>query len=109
MLQVPEMEPYIGSYDPDALGYTWTAADQRTVPLQSRISSIVEARQADGIPAPEIFCDIRDAVLEALGRPPANREPVLARVRDVPRLTEPWFCCAEPTDLQLSTLTGGSG
>lgn len=106
MLRVPEIEPYIGPYDPDALGYTWTAADERTVALQSQIASIVESRQTDGAPAPEIFCDVRDAVLEVLGRPAADRGPVLARVRDVPRLTEPWFCCAEPTDVQLSTIGG---
>jgi hypothetical protein len=107
MLQVPEMEPFLGSYDPDALSYTWTAADPRTVPLQRRIAEIVQSRQSDGAPAAEIFCDVRDAVLEALGRPPAARAPVLARVRpDVPRLTEPWFCCAEPTDIQLSTIGG---
>jgi radical SAM superfamily enzyme YgiQ (UPF0313 family) len=109
MLQVPEMEPYLGPYDPDALSYAWRASDARTVPLQARIAEIVETRQADGVPAPEIFCDVRDAVRGALGLKPADRASVLARVRaDVPRLTEPWFCCAEPTDLQLSTISGGN-
>jgi radical SAM superfamily enzyme YgiQ (UPF0313 family) len=109
MLDVPEMGSLLGPYDPDALSYTWTAADARTVPLQARVAEIVEIKQADDVPAPEIFCDIRDAVLEALGRPPADRASVLANVRaDVPRLTEPWFCCAEPTDLQLSSISGGN-
>jgi len=108
MLQVPEMEPYLGAYDPGALSYSWTAADPRTVGLQARIAGIVESRQTDGVPAPEIFCDVRDAVREELGLEPADSASVLARVRhDVPRLTEPWFCCAEPTDLQLSTISGG--
>lgn len=106
MLEVSEIEPHLGPYDPDALSYTWTAADERTVGLQARIAQIVEGKQADGVPSAEIFCDVRDAVLAALGRPPADRTDVLERVRpDVPRLTEPWFCCAEPTDLQLSTIT----
>jgi radical SAM superfamily enzyme YgiQ (UPF0313 family) len=109
MLEVPEIEPYLGPYDAASLSYTWTAADPRTVGLQQRISGLVEERQAAGAPDAEIFCDIRDAVLDALGRPAADRAPVLRRVRpDVPRLTEPWFCCAEPTDLQLSTLVGGN-
>jgi hypothetical protein len=109
MLQVPEMEPYLGPYDPDALSYSWTAADPRTVALQARIAGVVESRQADGVPAPEIFCDIRDVVRDVLGLERADRDAVLANVRaDVPRLTEPWFCCAEPTGLQLSTITGGN-
>jgi radical SAM superfamily enzyme YgiQ (UPF0313 family) len=109
MLGVPEIEPYLGAYDPAALSYTWTAADPRTVELQQRIAQLVEAGQSAGIPAAEIFCDVRDVVLDAAGLPPADRTSVLERVRtDVPRLTEPWFCCAEPTDVQLSTLVGGT-
>lgn len=107
MLAVPEIEPYLEPYDPRSLTYPWTAADPRTVPLQAGISALVEERQNASVPSAEIFCDVRDAVLAAAGRPPADRGEVLSRVRpDVPRLTEPWFCCAEPTDLQLSTMSG---
>jgi hypothetical protein len=28
------------------------------------------------------------------------------RAARVPRLSEPWFCCAEPTTAQLAPLTG---
>jgi pyruvate-formate lyase-activating enzyme len=105
MLDVAEIAPYLGGYDETTLSYRWTAADPRTVPLQERISRIVEDEQAAEVPAAEIFCDIRDAALQAAGRPGAERAPVLARVRtDVPRLTEPWFCCAEPTKAQFVTI-----
>ena len=109
MLGVPEMAPYLGPYDPESLSYRWTAADPRTVPLQQRLAALVEASQREGRSNAEIFCDVRDAVLEAAGRPPADRGPVLASgERSVPRLTEPWFCCAEPTEAQFVSIKGGS-
>ncbi len=109
MLDIPDIAPYIGSYDVETLSYGWTAADPRTVALQARIAQLVEERQAADVPAAEIFCDVRDAVHDAAGLPFADRAAVLARVRtDVPRLTEPWFCCAEPTTAQFGSLIGGS-
>ena len=42
-----------------------------------------------------------------------RREPISRRVRGrqpAPRMTEPWFCCAEPTDGQFRPLdTKGHG
>jgi hypothetical protein len=41
--------------------------------------------------------DVRDAA----GAPPVDLTHVTT---DRPRLTETWFCCAEPTELQLTNL-----
>lgn len=102
MLQVPEIEPYIGSYDAENLTYAWNPADARTGSLQQRLAKLVSGGQDEGRSTAEIFCDVRDAVLDTAGRPPADRSAVLAAATDSrPRLTEPWFCCAEPTDSQL--------
>ncbi len=93
MLGVPEIEPYIGPYDAENLTYTWRAADERTVPLQQRLATLVEDEQRDAKSVTEIFCDIRDVVLEAAGRPTRDRESILAgSTEGRPRLTEPWFC-----------------
>jgi radical SAM superfamily enzyme YgiQ (UPF0313 family) len=108
MLTVPELAPYLGPYDPDSLSYTWTAADERTVDLQRRLAALVEERQADGVPGAEIFCDVRELAYASAALPAPDRSSVLARVRDVPRLTEPWFCCAEPTGAQFGSLVGGT-
>lgn len=104
MLAVPEIEPYLGSYDESSLSYAWTAADERTVGLQTSLASMVESMQADGASATEIFCEMRDLALAAAGRPAADRSTVLASERDIPRMSEAWFCCAEPTT-QMKELT----
>ena len=109
MLGVPELAQYLGPYDPESLSYRWTAADSRTVDLQKRLAAFVESAQGEGRSNAEIFCDVRDIVLAAAGRPPADRSSVLARVVEgSPRLTEPWFCCAEPTEDQFA-LVGQDG
>lgn len=93
MLGVPEMQAYLGPYDPSNLTYTWVAADERTVVLQSRLTDVVTTGQDAGKTISEIFCDVRDAVLESAGRRADDREQILAgSTEGRPRLTEPWFC-----------------
>ncbi len=84
-----------GPYDPETLSYRWTSP---TDALQRKISAIVEDGTERGLSAAAVFCDIRSVVYEAAGRPVPTSEVV---VTDRPRLTEPWFCCAEPTKGQF--------
>lgn len=93
MLDVAELEPYLGPYDASNLTYTWRAADERTVVLQRELADLVEAGQRSEKTITEIFCDVRDAVLAAAGRVAGDRELILAgSTEGRPRLTEPWFC-----------------
>jgi radical SAM superfamily enzyme YgiQ (UPF0313 family) len=99
MLEIPEIAPYLGGYDARSLSYTWTAADPRTVDLQAELATLVEAE-----PGVEVFGKVDAAVREAAGRAPrdiVSSDLVSAR----PRLTEPWFCCAEPTKDQFGSFT----
>ena len=104
MLEIGELQPYLGPYDPAALSYSWTAADERTVDLQRDLNAIVEAGSQR--PNAEVFCDIYERVLSAAGRTNGSRDAILASVVEGPRLTEPWFCCAEPTKDQFSSFVG---
>jgi hypothetical protein len=104
MLDIPETLEYLGDYDPETLSYTWRAADPRADLLQERLTRLVEDGQTKGTSDVEIFCDVRDTVREAAGLVPADRDEVRGSTSLKPRLTEPWFCCAEPTDVQFSSL-----
>jgi radical SAM superfamily enzyme YgiQ (UPF0313 family) len=100
MLDVPEIAPYLGAYDARNLTYTWRAADERTLPLQEELTRLVATDECE-----DVFERIYRTVLDASG----DARPV----RDVtyapkPRLTEAWFCCAEPTADQFAVLRGGS-
>ncbi|MEX2394953.1 MAG: CUAEP/CCAEP-tail radical SAM protein [Actinomycetota bacterium] len=102
MLDVPEMQQHLGPYDPETLSYSWIAADPRTVDLQQQIARRVE--DAAGSNA-EIFCDVASLVHEAVGRPAVDRAAVVASAKVAPRLTEAWFCCAEPTKEQFASIS----
>jgi hypothetical protein len=55
--------------------------------------------RSEGDPVGRVYDALRVAVgLEAIGADALTLD-------DVPRLTESWFCCAEPTALQLATVT----
>jgi radical SAM superfamily enzyme YgiQ (UPF0313 family) len=97
LLELPEVSSRVGAYDADRGAYPWTADDTALDDLQLVLATLVEHRLADGSSLVEIY----RAVCEAAGM---TAPDVPDTARDVPRLTEPWFCCAEPTSLQLGTL-----
>jgi hypothetical protein len=97
LLELSDVAARVGAYDADRGAYPWTADDPAMDDLQLRLAALVEARLADDASPVEIYRE----VCEAAGLEPPD---VPETVRNVPRLTEPWFCCAEPTTLQLGTL-----
>jgi len=92
LLEHPDLQPHLGPYDAEGLGYTWTAADPRVDRLQARLSALVA--EAGDAPTATTFSRVRRAVLEAAGRPGIDeREAIpIGSVEGRPRLTEPWFC-----------------
>jgi radical SAM superfamily enzyme YgiQ (UPF0313 family) len=100
LLRHPDLQPHLGPYDPELLTYTWTAADPAVDDLQSDIAALVS--DADR-PAGATFGDVYRLVARAAGVD-GDPVPVADGVSDRPRLTEAWFCCAEPTESQLSSL-----
>ena len=113
LIDEPAMAPYLGDYVPERLSYDWTPSDQRTDELQRELARIVEAAAASGEPLARTYVRVRNAVRAAAGLeadsccgndPDRIDASFEAEARDRPRLTEAWFCCAEPTELQLRPL-----
>jgi hypothetical protein len=98
------MAPHLESYDAERFSYTWTAADPRTEVLQARLARIVEDAAGRGELPATVYARVRAEVRAAAGLAPdvvaVDAEGSEAR----PRLTEAWFCCAEPTELQFEPL-----
>jgi radical SAM superfamily enzyme YgiQ (UPF0313 family) len=103
-------EGRLGPYDAERLSWSWQHPDPAVDALQAELAALVERAQAAGEPIGRIYLQVRAAVHAAAGR----QAPALFCPEDVslvverPRLTEPWFCCAEPTEGQFTPL-GGSG
>ncbi|HUH07534.1 MAG TPA: CUAEP/CCAEP-tail radical SAM protein [Egibacteraceae bacterium] len=103
LLDVAELEPHLGPYDAERLSYQWTPADPRTDALQVEIAALAERFAATGEAIRDAFLAIDGAVRAAAGRPPMDPAS-LGDCENRPRLTEPWFCCAEPTTGQLQPI-----
>jgi radical SAM superfamily enzyme YgiQ (UPF0313 family) len=101
LVEHPDLRPHLGPYDPERLTYTWTARDPRVDDLHAELSTIVENATRAGSRTLETFLDVNAAV-RSVDRTTVERRlaampaPVGSGV-DRPRLTEPWYCCAEPT------------
>jgi hypothetical protein len=92
-----DLAPHLGDWDDERMSYAWTAAAPGIDDLQLELAALVEARADDDELA--VYADIRAAV----GAAPVD---LAACTTGRPRLTESWFCCAEPTEIQLRSVAG---
>ncbi|MEO6952811.1 MAG: CUAEP/CCAEP-tail radical SAM protein [Polyangia bacterium] len=98
LLRIPEGAVF-GALDPERLTHVWTHADARMEGLEAQVFSRVE--QAGHESATETFAALRDIVASIEGTTAKRFVPVRTAA---PRLSEPWFCCAEPSARQLGAL-----
>ena len=101
LLAAPDIAPYLGALDPEALTYRWTHPDprmDRSRPTSRRWSKPPPGeRPGRGHVRPHPPPGRRRR-----RRRHARRQAAPAPVgRRPPHLTEPWFCCAQPTRRQL--------
>ena len=108
LLEREDLREHLGPYDAERLSYPWRSADPAADRLQGRLSALVEQSVAAREPAGLAFSRIRAAVREAAGEMSdgdAKCEAIpMGSTGRRPRLTEPWFCCAEPTEHQFGPL-----
>lgn len=100
LLQEPAMQPHLGELEPESLTYRWAHPDARMDTLQSRVQELVEDAAARDEPAPHTFQRIAELAFGVAGREPPRVRA--SGSRPAPRLSEAWFCCAEPTRRQRS-------
>ncbi len=101
------IQPHVSGYDPAVIGWSWAHPDPTIDELQTTVAGIVESGLGD-LPR-ETFERIDGAIRAAAGD--ISSRPVVGSVSkgavgDRPRLSEPWFCCSEPTRSQLVALGG---
>jgi pyruvate-formate lyase-activating enzyme len=102
LLDTPAFAAHAGPYDAERGTYTWQSPDPAVDDLHARISARVEVLLDADVPIPMVYDAVRvEAGLEPLGIEPSPVPP--------PRLTEPWFCCAEPTAQQQTVFGRSAG
>ncbi|HEV7514032.1 MAG TPA: CUAEP/CCAEP-tail radical SAM protein [Candidatus Acidoferrum sp.] len=103
MLELEEIRRAIGPFDAQSLVYPWRHADPRVDALSETVQGIAAAADRDKLSRTMAFERIWIAAHRAAGIAP----PLLSRADNaqaVPFLSEPWYCCAEPTADQLISI-----
>lgn len=113
LLAKSDTQRFLGPLDQAGFQYTWTHQDERMDRLHQAVSAIVEASAREEEDAMVTFDRIRAMTDKIAGRHAESsthtRVSRLDRPKP-PRLTESWFCCAEPTTRQFRPLlTKGHG
>ncbi|MBA3591275.1 MAG: radical SAM protein [Methylibium sp.] len=100
LLRLPDFVDRLEPFDSELLGYPWHHADPSVDALQREVQAV--AIRMESATRAEVFGEIWRLAHAAAGR----KEPSLDGVDPgppVPRLSEPWYCCSEPTEQQLQS------
>lgn len=102
LLRLPGFREMIGAFDAKLLGYPWRHADPRVDALQQAVQACAAQGDQRGWARSDIFGRIWRLAHDALGL----EAPQLTRAdfgEPIARLSEPWYCCSEPTEQQLQS------
>jgi hypothetical protein len=104
----PVLEAALVGYDADELGFTWRHSDRALDELHATLADLVEHATSLALPADLAYSQIRATIFDTLGVVdeglPDARSTGRGSGPSRPRLSESWFCCAEPTKEQFSRL-----
>ena len=104
MLELDDVRQLVGPFDPQSLAYPWKNSDPCVDALSETVQEIAAAAEQQKESRPATFERIWKAAHVAAGKS-APRISMAATPRvAVPFLSEPWYCCAEPTREQLVSI-----
>jgi len=99
LLELPEVQSMVAPFDEQLLIYPWQNSEPSVDLLHQEVLALVEAGVAQGEERRKIFAQVA-ALVGLTVQEPNGRQPRAP----VPYLTEPWYCCAEPTEEQFAPL-----
>jgi radical SAM superfamily enzyme YgiQ (UPF0313 family) len=103
MLELEDIRRAIGPFDSQSLVYPWKHADARVDALAERVQEIAAGADREKLTRTAAFERVWEAAHRFAGVA-APRLPLGRGARAVPFLSEPWYCCAEPTSDQLISI-----
>ena len=104
LLELDEIRDLIDDFDCEALVYPWRHIDPAVDALQREVADIVASAspETDRL---SIFATIRERAYRRAGLSAAPRPPgPCAAHGPIPQVSEPWYCCAEPTGEQFCAM-----
>ncbi len=98
----PAMKPHLSHFDPDALTWVWEFEDLESARLHKELDRIAAEASDCKEDAGDTLSAMRSIVSDISGIDLGEQ----TAVGSVPRLSESWFCCAEPTVGQATAVSG---
>jgi radical SAM superfamily enzyme YgiQ (UPF0313 family) len=98
LLELSEVRDMVDPFEPSALVYPWRHLDSRMDALAARVQELATEGDKLRRSRTETFSLIWQA---ANVLPP----PVIGPRAAIPHFSEPWYCCAEPTQEQFVSIT----
>ncbi|MEO7271030.1 MAG: CUAEP/CCAEP-tail radical SAM protein [Vicinamibacterales bacterium] len=98
LLELPEIVRLAPRFDAETMTYPWRHLDPEVDRLHAVVAGIAGDRGSDS--RRETFDQIWLAAHAAAGLTPPTRATVVASPAPIAYMSEPWYCCAEPTPAQ---------
>jgi radical SAM superfamily enzyme YgiQ (UPF0313 family) len=102
MLELPDVRAMVGPFDAESLVYPWKNPDGRLDRLSEAVQDIAAVANREKFSRFAAFKRIWLVANAVAGLKAARLTPPAAS--RVPFLSEPWYCCAEPTKDQLVSI-----
>jgi hypothetical protein len=105
LLELADVRGLVGPFDGANLIYPWRHADSRVEDLYGRVQEVIRGGIERKDSRRSVFNRVRAEAAKASGAEIVM--PVTAGLSRaaVPYLTEPWYCCAEPTGGELAAVS----
>jgi radical SAM superfamily enzyme YgiQ (UPF0313 family) len=108
LLELDDLRNTIADFDSSGLVYPWRHADARLDILSERVQELANAADRLKRSRTDTFVHICQAANEVAGEKSIPKAAPRPSTRGVPHFTEPWYCCAEPTQDQFVSITSDS-
>ena len=108
MLELQDIRNLVGPFDPQSLTYPWKNPNSRLDTLSETIQEISAAAEREKESRFATFERIWNAAHTAARKSAPPLDVATLPQPAVPMLSEPWYCCAEPTPAQLVSIGGAA-
>lgn len=102
LLADPDLK--MGPWNSEQLSFEWHNIDPQIDALQIDLSELAQQAEIKELSPQFAFAQIRNLIYDHFDLVPEPRSIAESNKCAKPRLSESWFCCAEPTRNQINTL-----
>ncbi len=108
LMELESTQNIVGEYDQESLAFPWEHPDPKMDELYHKVFDIIQ-KADDNAPRKDIFMSVWALASEThqknvLASMEDTLNKKLADAKPTPQMSEPWYCCAEPSEEQFSSV-----